>query len=214
MWILIVWFWTMFLKPSESYMRRLGRKSANRWLREAHYCPILHCKSLQYSASERRRLADFWPSHLIYASDCGLKSWNFCIRVEVLNFDQKSYQWTLITDVLNIFCFSRTWIYDVTELAWTCGSQLDYVCLENVSIRKTVFFCVFSDNSSLMVLVHLWVGLGNCCSLKSWGDSPTDNEEFQVATSKTLWFFCWFSSLSSSLASTCYSSRKNYAALC
>ena len=81
-----------------------------------------------------------------------------------------------------------------TELAWTCGSQLEYVCLEKVSIRKTGFFGVW-DNSSLMVLVHLGVGLGNYCSLKSWGDSPTDNEEFEVPTSKTLWFFCWFSSL-------------------
>ena len=29
----------------------------------------------------------------------------FCIRVEVLNFDQKSYQQTFITYVLNNFCF-------------------------------------------------------------------------------------------------------------
>ena len=92
--------------PSESYMRWLGRKSANRWRREAHYCTILHCKSVQYSASERRRLADFWPSNLIYDSDGGLKSWYFCIRL-VVNLDQKSYQWTLITYVLNIL-FSRT----------------------------------------------------------------------------------------------------------
>ena len=89
--------------PSESYMRWLGRKSANRWRREAQYCPILHCKSLQYSASEGRRLADFWPSILIYDSDGGLKSLYFCFRV-VLNLDQKSYQWTP-NYLLNIFCF-------------------------------------------------------------------------------------------------------------
>ena len=60
--------------------------------------------------------------------------------------------------------------------------------------QENRFFVVW-DNSSLMVLVHLGVGLGNFCSLKSWGDLPTDNEEFEVPTSKTLWFFGWFSSL-------------------
>ena len=113
MWILCVWFWTMFLKPSESYMRRLGRKSANRWLREAHYCPILHCKSLQYSASERRRLADFWPSHLIYASDCGLKSWNFCIscrssefwsEIISMNIDYRCVEYFLFFSHVNLWC--------------------------------------------------------------------------------------------------------------
>ena len=39
-----------------------------------------------------------------YDFDGGLKSLFFCIRV-VLNLDQKSYQLTLITYVLNIFCF-------------------------------------------------------------------------------------------------------------
>ena len=47
--------------------------------------------SVQYSASERRRLVDFWPSNLIYDSDGGIKIWHFCIRVEIPNFDQKSY---------------------------------------------------------------------------------------------------------------------------
>ena len=127
-------------------MRWLGRKSAIRWRREAHYCPILHCKSVQYSASERRRLADIWPINLIYDSDGGLKSWCFCICIRVvLNLDQKSYQWTLITYVLNNFCFLarvkfsffyRKWIYADDR---TCGTHVEYVCLENVSIRKTGF---------------------------------------------------------------------------
>ena len=83
--------------PSESYLRWLGWKSANWWRREAHYCPIWPCKSVQYSASESRRVADFWPSNLIYDSEL--------IFLNSCSLDQKSYQGTLITYVLSILCF-------------------------------------------------------------------------------------------------------------
>ena len=88
-------------------MRWLGRKSANRCRREARYCPILHCKSVQYSASDRRRLADFWPSNLIYDSDGGLKSW-FFLHSSSSEFGSEIMSMNINYVCVEYFLFSRT----------------------------------------------------------------------------------------------------------
>ena len=170
-------------------MRWLGRKSANRWRREAHFCTILHSKSVQKCASERRRFADFWSSYLIYD----------CLKVDFSHSCRSSEFWSEIIPMdINYVCVEyflcRKWDYADDRTCLNLWITTGVCMLGDCFHQENRFFGVW-DNSSLMVLVLLGVGLGNCCSLKSWGDSPTNNEEFEVPASKILWFFCWFSSL-------------------